>query len=230
MSRAPRAAPVLVAGAALVLTAGLGRASPAKAADPDYVAPVEAPVADPFRAPARPYGPGNRGIEYRTRPGTLVRAAADGVVTFAGRVAGALHVTVVHADGIRTSYSYLRAVRVIEGQRVLQRGPVGVAGSRLHVGARRGPTYIDPARLWDAGPPRVHLVPLDGAGRRRTITAPALAGSQLGSATIVSRSSRRWAGPTLSRTHLRSPTQRAVRAPGSIEPKERSPGWPRSSP
>lgn len=228
MSRAPRAVPVLVAGVALVLTAGLGRASPVSAAD--YVPPVEAPVVDPFRAPAHPYGPGNRGIEFRTRPGTLVRAAADGVVAFAGRVAGTLHVTVAHADGIRTSYSFLRTLRVIEGQRVLQRGPVGVAGSRLHVGARRGTTYIDPAGLWAAGPPRVHLVPLDGAGPRGPITAPALAGSRVGSATIVSRSSRRWAGPTLSRAHLRSPTQRAVRGPGSVEPKERSPGWPRSSP
>ena len=26
--------------------------------------PVDAPVLDPFRAPAGPYGPGNRGIEY----------------------------------------------------------------------------------------------------------------------------------------------------------------------
>ena len=46
---------------------------------PAYLPPVEAPVADPFRPPTTPYGPGNRGLEYATAPGTPVRAAADGI-------------------------------------------------------------------------------------------------------------------------------------------------------
>ena len=29
-----------------------------------YTPPVDAPIQDPFRPPATPYGPGNRGIEY----------------------------------------------------------------------------------------------------------------------------------------------------------------------
>ena len=40
--------------------------------------PVDAPVLDPFRLPAGPYGPGNRGIEYDTEPGEIVLAAAGG--------------------------------------------------------------------------------------------------------------------------------------------------------
>jgi murein DD-endopeptidase MepM/ murein hydrolase activator NlpD len=136
--------------------------APAAAEPVRYSPPTAAPVVDPFRPPPTPYAAGNRGIEYRTVPGSTVRAAAQGVVTFAGAVAGSLHVTVAHPDGVRTSYSYLATVLVTEGQRVLRRQPVGTTGARLHVGARRGDRYIDPASLWDRGPPRVLLVPLDG--------------------------------------------------------------------
>lgn len=134
-----------------------------------YTPPVSAPVADPFRPPPRPWLPGNRGIEYATSPGTPVRAAGRGRVTFAGPVAGALHVTVTHPDGIRTSYSYLASVAVVAGAAVARGQVLGTAGARLHVGARRGDTYIDPASLWGAvGPPWVRLAPLDGApGRSR---------------------------------------------------------------
>ena len=40
-----------------------------------YQAPVAAVVSDPFRAPATPYGPGNRGLEYATSPGRSRTAA-----------------------------------------------------------------------------------------------------------------------------------------------------------
>jgi murein DD-endopeptidase MepM/ murein hydrolase activator NlpD len=137
-----------------------------------YEPPVDAPIVDPFRPPPGPYAPGNRGIEYRTVPGTTVRSSADGRVTFAGAVAGSRHVTVLHADGIRTSYSYLARVLVARGEAVALGEPVGVTGRRLHVGARRGDTYIDPASLWARGPPRVRLVPLDGGGRPDPPRAP----------------------------------------------------------
>lgn len=132
-----------------------------------YRPPVNAPVLDPFRPPLTPYGPGNRGIDYATVAGTPVLVAADGLVVFAGPVAGGLHVTVLHGDGVRTTYSYLAAIRVPEGQVVRSGDVVGLAAATLHVGARRGDTYIDPATLWGrpVGPPAVHLVPLDG-GRR----------------------------------------------------------------
>jgi hypothetical protein len=114
-------------------------------------------------------------------PGSAVRAAADGVVTFAGPVAGQLHVTVGHADGIRTSYSYLASLAVVRGQRVRRGQPVGTAAARLHVGARRGDVYLDPASLWSRGPPRVVLVPLDGSGGPgRTPTGPPAASTERG--------------------------------------------------
>lgn len=158
-----------VLATAVLMVAGGGHGSPVAAAAPGleiYEPPVDAPVVDPFRPPPKPWLPGNRGIEYATRPGTPVKAAAHGVVTFAGPVAGSLHVTVQHADGIRTSASFLARVLVRAGQRVRRGAPVGVSAARLHVGARRGDTYIDPESLWARrGPPRVRLVPLDGGPR-----------------------------------------------------------------
>lgn len=139
----------------------------------DYAPPVDAPITDPFRPPPKPWLPGNRGIEYATAPGTPVRAAGRGRVTFAGPVAGALHVTVTHPDGVRTSYSYLASIAVAAGTAVGRGQVLGTTGSRLHVGARRGTTYIDPASLWGrAGPPWVRLAPLGGGTDRSS--APGL--------------------------------------------------------
>jgi len=125
-----------------------------------YQPPVDAPIVDPFRAPPTPWAAGNRGIEYATRPGTRVGSAADGTVDFAGMVGGSLHVVVRHADGVRTSYSFLRSVLVHRGDEVVRGRAVGTTGDRFHFGARIGDVYIDPALLFGgAGPPRVHLVP-----------------------------------------------------------------------
>src|SRR5687767_7874695 len=82
---------------------------------PAYQPPVDAEVVDGFRPPATRFGAGNRGLEYGTTPGTEVRAAADGRVTFAGSVAGTRHVTVLHDDGVRTSYSFLDRIEVVVG-------------------------------------------------------------------------------------------------------------------
>jgi hypothetical protein len=154
--------------AVLVLAALLGGscAAPAGAATDDlpvvrYQPPVDGPVVDHFDLPDQPWQPGNRGIDYGPEPGTPVAAAADGRVVFAGPVAGALHVTVEHADGLRTSYSFLAEVRVRVGQRVGAGDVVGVAGGPFHFGVRTPDgTYLDPEALL-AGTlrPHVRLVP-----------------------------------------------------------------------
>lgn len=128
---------------------------------PAYSPPVSAPIADPFRPPAGPYGPGNRGLEYDTEPGDPVRASADGTVVFAGPVAGALHVTVRHADGVRTSYSFLAGIGVVLGQHVRRGDPVGTAGERFHFGARAGDAYFDPSSLFAGGGVEVELLPFE---------------------------------------------------------------------
>jgi murein DD-endopeptidase MepM/ murein hydrolase activator NlpD len=173
----------LAVGSALVVVGALAVVAPASAVDAPgrsgaevarsgpgnrvYAPPVAAPVADPFRPPPEPWQSGNRGIEYATAPGTPVHAIGPGAVVFAGAVAGSLHVTILHPDGLRSSYSFLAAIRVRVGQRVRGGALVGVAGERFHVGVRRGRTYLDPASLW--GRPvrggRVLLVHPDGGPR-----------------------------------------------------------------
>jgi murein DD-endopeptidase MepM/ murein hydrolase activator NlpD/pimeloyl-ACP methyl ester carboxylesterase len=171
MPLVPRRAPAALAAlVVLFLAQGLARARPAAAEDaPRYRPPVDAPVVDPFRPPTSPYGPGNRGLDYGTAPGTVVRAAADGRVTFAGVVAGTRHVTVLHDDGLRTTASYLDRIDVVVGQRVHQGDPLGTTTGPLHFSARNGDAYLDPASLFGDGPLHVRLVPFDeppGQGQR----------------------------------------------------------------
>ena len=137
-----------------------------------YVPPVDAPIIDPFRPPASPYGAGNRGVEYATAPGSPVRASAAGTVLFAGPVAGALHVTIGHLDGLRSSYSFLTGIDVAGGQRVEQGERVGTAGARLHFGVRAGDIYVDPAALFTGVVVEVELVPTEpGPGTAEAETA-----------------------------------------------------------
>ncbi len=157
--------------ALLVLAVMFGLAPSARAAPSVYQPPVDAPELDPFRGPPQPWLAGNRGIEYDTEPGTVVRVIGPGVVTFAGGVAGRIWVTVLHGDGLRSSYG-VAAAQVRRGQRLRAGAVVGVAGDSLHLGVRRGREYIDPASLWGrrVGPGMVVLVPLWPGG------GPALGG------------------------------------------------------
>lgn len=156
------AAVVALATVALLVSAPGVAAAGAEPAPVSYAPPVDAPVVDTFRPPRSPYGPGNRGVDYAPAAGGPVRSAAPGVVAFAGSVAGGLHVVVLHGDGIRTSYSFLRSVGVRRGQRLGPGQVVGTAGPSLHFGARAGEAYLDPLVLLGAsatGGPRVFLVP-----------------------------------------------------------------------
>jgi hypothetical protein len=167
----PRRTIVLV----VLVVAGMLSSSvvPAAAADDipivEYRPPVPGPIVDRFDPPDKPWQRGNRGIDYATDPSTPVAAAADGKVVFAGPVAGALYVTVEHADGLRTSYSYLAEIHVREGQRVRGGDVVGLTRGAFHFGVRDPDgTYLDPEALL-AGllEPRVRLVPGAGEGLDR---------------------------------------------------------------
>lgn len=122
-----------------------------------YRAPVVAPIIDGYRPPLNPYGAGNRGIDFGTRFGSPVAAAADGVVTFAGQVGGSLFVVVQHADGVRTTLGYLQSILVTHGTIVRAGQRVGVSGGSLHFGARFGDLYIDPTLLLPTEQPGVWL-------------------------------------------------------------------------
>lgn len=123
--------------------------------------PTDAPIIDRFRPPPRPWMSGNRGIDFGTEPGAPILASADGRVVFAGPVAGALHVTILHDDALRTSYSFVASITVAVGDRVRVGDVVAVAGGPFHFGVRTPDgTYLDPELLL-AGRlrPSVHLVP-----------------------------------------------------------------------
>ena len=122
-----------------------------------YSAPVPSPlpVVRGFDPPVTPYGPGHLGVDLAVRPGQAVRSAGDGIVTFAGAVAGRGLVVVAHPDGISTEYEPLDP-SVPTGAAVSRGQVIGhVAGTHgtcapgrcLHWGARRGTEYLDPLSL-----------------------------------------------------------------------------------
>src|SRR6266566_428872 len=77
-----------------------------------YAWPVTGPVIRGFEAPPDPYSAGHRGIDIATAFGSPMVAAQDGVVSFAGFVAGSLFISIDHSGGVRTTYSWLSAVGV----------------------------------------------------------------------------------------------------------------------
>lgn len=161
-------------------------ASPA-AADPPAGAAERWPVAGTSRAgrpmvvrgwdpPSARWAAGHRGVDLRAPAGTLVRAVADGRVSFAGPVGGRGVVTVTlegTADPpLRVTYQPVEPA-VHEGDRVRAGDVVGaVATGRshcspgcLHWGLLRGTHYLNPlsalpARLLRGGPSR--LLPVSG--------------------------------------------------------------------
>lgn len=153
---------VVVLGVVATLTAPAGADPHHRGPDPGpvtYVHPVDAEVVDPFRPPATRFGPGNRGLTYATEPGAPVRAAAPGVVVFAGQVGGSLHVTIAHADGRLTSYSGVAAIGVRLHQTVERGDPIARSRGELHVGVREDGEYVDPASIFGHAVVGARLVP-----------------------------------------------------------------------
>lgn len=128
------------------------------------VPPVDAVVVDPFRPPACPWCPGNRGLEFDVTPGRPVRAVLPGQVTFAGEVARERYVTVRLGDGRRLTYGRLSSLLVHESQYVRAGQLLGRTGATFILTLRRGDQYEDPAPLLEP-PARPRLVRLDGQRR-----------------------------------------------------------------
>jgi murein DD-endopeptidase MepM/ murein hydrolase activator NlpD len=158
----------------LLLAVAVACPVPAEASPtvPSPAAPWGAPLAGaldvtrPFERPPGPYAAGHRGVDLGGVAGSAVLAAGDGVVVFAGLVAGRPVVSIDHAGGLRTTYEPVHP-SVAAGQQVARGSPIGTlvpghAGcprdACLHWGLRRGSTYLDPMLL--LRPVRVRLLPL----------------------------------------------------------------------
>ena len=120
----------------------------------------------PFDAPGERWGPGHRGIDLRTAKGADVTAVADGVVTHRGRIADRGTVSITHASGVRSTYEPVDSDlsvgdHVQTGEVIGSLGPeTGHCAPRscLHLGAKRGPDYLDPLPFFGAR--RVILLPV----------------------------------------------------------------------
>lgn len=129
-----------------------------------YHAPLdgELRVLRGFDPPDRPWQRGHRGVDLAGRPGDAVRAAAGGVVAFAGVIAGKSVVSIQTDTGERITYEPV-AGSVRPGQRVEAGAVIGklLPGHRrnaLHFGVKIGAKqYANP--LWFLRP-RVRLYPL----------------------------------------------------------------------
>ena len=138
----------------------------------DYAWPLLPPpaVTAVFRKPAFRYGRGHRGADLAGAPGQAVLVAREGVVVFAGRIAGRGVVSVDHPDGLRSTYEPVTAA-VVAGARLAGGDPVGTlepghtgcpVAACLHWGVRRERLdHLDPLVL--LRPPRVRLLPWEGA-------------------------------------------------------------------
>ncbi len=123
--------------------------------------PKNLQVLDYFRAPLCRWCAGNRGIEYRTAPGSAVNATATGIATFVGSVAGTHYVVVRAGNTVLVTHGRLAAVIVTTGDMVVVGHAIGVAGESLYVGVRVDGQYIDPSQcagLRSRGKPRAVLV------------------------------------------------------------------------
>lgn len=143
-SPAPADVPAVVAAAAPAAVA-----SPARSAESAPVTSRYGWRTDPLNGQPRFHA----GVDLRAAYGQDVRAATDGVVTFAGEKPGyGLVVVVSHGSGLETRYAHLSSTTVTEGTSVdagtiiARSGTSGRAtGPHLHFEVRQDGQAVDPA-------------------------------------------------------------------------------------
>ena len=169
VAAAPAAAPRLAAAAAPQQSARLAQASPAvddgapestvKASEttgalPTFRWPVRGKVIASYGAKTN--GKANDGINLAVPEGTPVKAAEDGVVTYAGNeLKGYGNLVLVrHSNGYVTAYAHAselmvkRGDMIKRGQVIAKSGQSGeVASPQLHFEIRKGSSPVDPLQF-----------------------------------------------------------------------------------
>ena len=136
--------------------------------------PLPGPVVRGFDPPEQVWLAGHRGVDLAGTPGDPVVAPADGVVSYAGVLAGRPVLVVDHGD-LRSTLEPVDAV-VAVGARVSMGDVVGhladghacSTGTCLHWGLKRGDDYLDP---WSMISSPVRLLPEGAATGVRTRAA-----------------------------------------------------------
>ncbi|GAA4389632.1 M23 family metallopeptidase [Tsukamurella soli] len=129
-----------------------------------------------FTPPTQRWESGHRGVDLAATPGQAVYAAGPGTVHFAGVVDGRTVVSVLHPNGLLTTYEPLAETAVRAGDAVTVGAPIGTVAPGhpgcprevcLHWGLRKGSghsaRYYDPRLLVGAG--AVRLLPLGSPQR-----------------------------------------------------------------
>ncbi len=176
VSRAQRTSRLLVkvmagAGAAgLIGLCGVPSAAMSSAApggDFDWPLRPRPEVVRAFDKPEHDWLPGHRGVDLAASQGQAVLSAGDGIVVFAGTVAGKPVVSIDHPGGLRTTYEPVTA-SIPVGRRLTRGDPIGLlepghptCSPCLHWGARRNREYLDPLGLLHRTP--IRLKPLAAA-------------------------------------------------------------------
>ena len=130
---------------------------------PTWFWPVESPhvIMRPYLAPVTPYSRGHRGIDLAAAGGIL-RAPADGVVSFVGFVVDRPVLSIRHPGGLISSYEPVTTL-LGQGDSVMRGDPIGTIEpghcslTCLHFGVRLDGDYISPLRYLGGVPPSVLL-------------------------------------------------------------------------
>jgi len=141
--------------------------------------PVKGAVVRPFSVGPDRFAAGqHRGIDLAAPPGTRVRAACGGRVSFAGRVPRGGRTVSVRCGRFVATYQHLGAVAVRRGRAVVAGARLGTVGRarpapHVHLGARAATTgaYVDPLALLAGSAPG--LPPPLPAARRAPPLGPA---------------------------------------------------------
>jgi murein DD-endopeptidase MepM/ murein hydrolase activator NlpD len=124
--------------------------------------PMEGIYTSAFGNRRNPFGKGtefHQGIDIANKTGTKIRAAGDGVVTFAGYKSGwGRMIMINHGYGYVSQYAHCSTLDVLEGQ-VVSRGEViatcgstgRTTGPHLHFGIQLKGTFIDPMKVLISG-------------------------------------------------------------------------------